>query len=282
VQEIIAASNSSNFHIPYGNRLLPGTINNDLNFNTPAYGISNGPRETPISQELYMIGYYIVTVDGPRVTVDYFSADNTRSNFDSGGKRYLVTRVPILTFTKKETFGYSLNGKEFLVAQGESYTDIQDSFEGTTARILDGTNGSTAKDGSSRALTKAVDTGWTPRTDDIVASDILTLWGMSELGKDHTDVYTLSMTYDHKSLRPLDLNKSIFIIATRDANGNWVNAVNINDGGTKRFVVGPWKHGYQLGTYGFDPSMHTAWAGINHNGNFAVVRNLKPGPEHRK
>lgn len=282
VQEIIAASNSSNFHIPYGNRLLPGTLNNDLSFSTPAYGISNGPRETPISQELYKIGYYIVTIDGPLVTVDYYSADNTRSNFDSAAKEYLVTRTPILTFTKKETFGYSLNGKEFLVAQGESYGDIQDSFEGTTARILDGTNGSTAKDGSSRSLTKAIDTGWTPRIGEIVASDILALWGMSDLGRDQTDVYTLSITYDHKSLRPLYADKGTVVIATRNANGNWVNAVNMNDGGTKRFVVGPWKHGYKLGTYGFDPSTHTAWAVINHNGNFAVVRNVQPRPAHRK
>jgi hypothetical protein len=282
VQEIIAASDSSNFHIPYGNRLLPGTMNNDLNFDTPVYGISNGPRETPISQELYKIGYYIVTVDGPLVTVDYYSADNTGSNFDSGAKEYLVTRTPILTFKKKETFGYSLNGKEFLVSQGESYTDIQDSFEGTTARILDGTNGSTAKDGSSRALTKVVATGWTPRKEDIVASDILILWGMSDLGRDQTDVYTLSMTYDHKSLRPLYLDKGTFVIATRDANGKWVNAVNMNAGGTKKFVVGPWKHGYKLGTYGFDPGTHTAWTVINHNGNFAVVRNLQPGRAHRK
>ncbi len=279
VQEIIAASNSSNFHIPYGNMLLPGTTNNDLNFNTPTYGISHRPRETPISQELYKIGYYIVTIDGPRVTVAYYSADNTRSNFDSGAKEYLITRTPILIFTKKETFGYSLNGKEFLVAQGKSYTDIQDRFEGTTARILDGTNGSTAKDGSSRALTKAVDTDWTPRTDDIAASNILTLWGMSDLGSDQTDVYTLSMTYDPKSLRPLYLDNGTFAIAIRDATGNWVNAVNMNDGGTKRFVVGPWKHGYKLGAYGFDPRTHTAWAVINHNGNFAVVRNLQPVPD---
>ncbi len=40
------------------------------------------------------------------------------------------------TFTKRETFGYSLNGQEFLGWQGESYTAVQDSFEGTTAKIL--------------------------------------------------------------------------------------------------------------------------------------------------
>ncbi len=282
VQEIIAASNSSNFHIPYGNRLLPGTMNHDSNFDTPAYGIFNGPRETPISQELFKIGYYIVTVDGPLVTVDYYSADNTGSYFDSAAKEYRVTRTPILTFTKKETFGYSLNGKEFLVAQGQSYTNIQDSFAGTTARILDGTNGDLAKDGSFRPLTKAIDTGWTSRIEGKLASNIFTLWAMSKLGRNQTDVYTLSMTYDHKSSRSTDLDQGIFIIATRNAHGHWVNAVNKNEGGTKRFVAGPWKHGYKLGTYGFDPSTHTAWAVINHNGNFAVVRSLRGKPAPRK
>ena len=168
------------------------------------------------------------------------------------------------------------------MARGESYTDIKDSFGGTTARILDGTNGSAAMDGSSRPLTKTIDTGWTQRIDGIVASNILTLWGMSDLGGDRTDVYTLSMTYDPKGLGLPYLDKGIFMIATRDAHNRWVNAVNMNDGGTKRFVKGPWKHGCKLGTYGFDPGTHTAWAVINHNGNFAVVRNLRPGSAHGK
>jgi hypothetical protein len=253
-----------------------------LNFDTPHYGISNGPREASISQELYKIGYYIVTVDGPLVTVNYYSADNTGSYFDSELKEYLLTRTPILTFTKKETFGYALNGKEFLVARGGSYTCIQDRFEATIARILDGTNGSTAKDGSCRDLARRVATGWMPSINDPVASDILTLWGMSDLGREQTDVYTLSMTYDHKSSSSLYPDQATFAIATRDANGKWVNAVNVNDGGTGRFVVGPWKQGYKLGTYGFDPSTHTAWAVINHNGIFAVVRNPQTRPIHRK
>ena len=42
------------------------------------------------------------------------------------------------------------------------------------------------------------------------------------------------------------LDNGTFAIATRDATGNWVNAVNMNDGGTERFVESPWKHGYKL------------------------------------
>ena len=76
------------------------------------------------------------------------------------------------------------------------------------------------------------------------------------------------------------LDNGTFAIATRDAAGNSVDAVNMNDGGTERFVVGPWKHGYKLGASGFDPRTHTAWAVINSNGNFGVIP--QPVPGHRK
>ena len=68
------------------------------------------------------------------------------------------------------------------------------------------------------------------------------------------------------------LGKGLFGLATKDADGNWINAVNKNFGGTPKFVMGPWKEGYALGTYGVDPGSKTAWAVINYNGNFAVAR----------
>ncbi len=285
VQDITTASNSYKFYIPQ----VPS---NDEKYNIPANGITNGPRETPISQELFTVGYYIVTVDGPRVTVDFYSSPN-----GCIGDCDLVN-TPTLTFTKRETFGYSLNGQEFLVAEGESYSKIEDSFEGTTARLLSGANGSTTTDYSSRALTKAVNTGWTPMSNaddmdcssqhrwpwffrnikchkakdhEIPASDILTLWGMSDLGTDQTDTYALSMSYDHHRLLPAQLGRGLLGLATRDQNGNWVNAVDMNFGGNKKFVLGPWKPGYELGAYGIDLKTHTAWAVINYTGDFAVA-----------
>jgi hypothetical protein len=278
VQDITTSSNSYKFYIPQN-------PSNDSTYNNPT-------RETEIAQELFTIGYYIVTVDGPRVTVDFYSSPN-----GCNGDCDLVT-TPTLTFTKRETFGNSLNGKEFLVAQGQSYTTVQDSFEGTTAQILDGMNGSTATVYDGRATTKTVDTGWTPKTagtrkkDDDTASNILTLWGMaSSLGNetvvvngqsqtlradqttrsDQTDVYTLSMSYDHHTLLPIQLGQGLLGLATRDENGDWVNAVDKNFGGTKKFVLGPWKPGYGLGTYGLDLITHTAWAVINYNADFAVA-----------
>jgi len=47
-------------------------------------------------------------------------------------------------------------------------------------------------------------------------------------------------------------------------------AVDMNFGGTKKFVSGPYVPGSPLGTYGFDANTGTVWAVINYNGNFAA------------
>ena len=266
VQEIIGASDSSKFYIPLGNAELPVTVNNDVKYNNPT-------REVSISQERNRVGYYIFTVDGPRVVVDYYSSPVPAAN---AGGEYLINATPDLKFTRRETFGYSLNGKEFLVAQGQSYNVVQDSHFSTTARILGGINGSAVKDGSNRPLVKAVDTGWTHgrvgnhKEECGTASDILSLWGMADVGTDQTDDFTLSLTYDTGEA-PKHIEKGLFGLATKDERGHWINAVDRNFGGTKKFVKGAWKPEYGLGTYGVDPATKTAWAVINHNSDFAVT-----------
>jgi hypothetical protein len=79
------------------------------------------------------------------------------------------------------------------------------------------------------------------------------------------------MSYDNHKLLPIQLGQGLLGLATRDENGDWVNAVDKNIGGTKKFVLGPWKPGYGLGTYGLDLRTHTAWAVINYNADFAVA-----------
>ena len=229
-----------------------------------------------MSQELYTVGYYIFTVDGPRVTVDYYSDNhgNWRSdaNYPNGAGHPDTGITPTFNFVKKETWGYSLNGKEFLVAQGESYGKIVDHFQGTTARILSGSNESTTMDYNQRHLAQVVNTGWSPETC-CTASDILRLWGMTKiLGSNETSLYVLSMSYDPKLEHDKNYTHGLFGLAVRDANCNWVNAVERNFGGNKHFVRGPWKPDYGLGTYGVDPRTNTAWAVINHASNeFAVA-----------
>ena len=95
------------------------------------------------------------------------------------------------------------------------------------------------------------------------------------LGSDQTAPYALSMTYDRRAVKHVDLESGRFGLATKDMNGNWVNAADMNIGpnygGSRRFVYGPWKPEYTLGTYGVDPKSRTVWAVINYNADFAAA-----------
>jgi hypothetical protein len=175
----------------------------------------------------------------------------------------------MMGFAKRESFGYSPNGRQFLVAQGQSYTRVTDSFRGTQAQIIDGVNGSTATDSVGRHLTKTVDTGWTQDAKgDAVSSTILTLWGMEDLGKTTTDSYALSLRYGP---RPgLGEHAGPGTLVERNAAGNWVNAVSLNAGGHAQFVMGPCKAGYALGTCRVDVKTRTTRAVLDHDGTFAV------------
>ena len=268
VQQIIGASDSNKFYIPLGNSEAPGTTNNDIKYNNPT-------RETSISQERNTVGYYIYTVDGPRVTGQFYSAvvNPLITGAGTANAEYNINSTPPLNFTLRETFGYSLNGKEFLIGQGNPYNIVQDSFGLTTAQILDGFNSSTATDGS-RPFTQAVDTGWTSRTEvgGGLISDVLSLWGMQKsLESTETNPYVLSLSFDPTGLSNDWLASGNVYLVSKDANGNWVNAVDLNLGGTKNFVVGAYSNSYGLGTYGIDPTNKTAWAVINHASDFGVA-----------
>jgi hypothetical protein len=257
VRQVIAASDSSKFYIPK-------KPSNDAVYNNA------GARETSIAQELYKIGFYIVTVEGSRVTVDYYSADNTGAALSPDGKEYLIHATPALDFTWKETFGYDLNGKEFLIAPGGKYEVVSDAGpSGTTARVLSGVNGGRATEGSGRRLTKAVSTGWQTAAGG-VQSDIVTMRGMAQsLGSGLTDTYTISIGYGASGHDAAAADGHFGIVA-RDKAGNWVNAVDRNYGGAKKFVPGPWTPACRLGSYGVDTKSGTAWAVINYNGDFAA------------
>ena len=259
VQQIISGSDSSKFFFD----------------NIPAYDtIYDHPRrEVSITQETNTVGYYIYTVDGLRVTVDYYSA---KVHPKLVGKEYLIYKTPNLKFTWRETFGYSLNGREFRVKQGASYTVVNDVYSGTKVRILSGTNESREKDGSGRPLTKVVNTAWEGRTSSTL-SNVVTFWGLAAtLGSAKTDEYVLSMTGGMTGISEVSedaaTSESVPILVTRNAGNQWVNAVDLNSGGHKRFVSGPWAAGYPLGTYGFDMKTGIAWAVIDHAGDFAVAR----------
>ncbi|KAA0892304.1 metallophosphoesterase family protein [Oryzomonas rubra] len=261
VTHVLCQSVSSKFYTPnendtFGNSNVPAATSNDAFF-------CGGKRQTQLSQEVYAVGYYIVTVDGATVSVDYYSAPAYPSY--GSPTENLITTTPTLNFTKRETFGYSLNGKQFVLGNGDSFTTVADTGpSGTTVAILSGANNNPNSDLSGRKFYNDVNTGWYTKTSSTV-SDILALWGMGHtLGSDQTDTFTLSLSYSSGSP----------VLGTPDGNGNWINAVDQNLGGAKKFVQGPWKSGYALGTYGIDTATKTVWAVLNYNSYFAAVAGI--------
>lgn len=278
LQNIITASDSYKFYTPQ----VPS---NDEKFDLPAFGFR---RETPIVQDLYTVGYYLVRMDGPRVRVEYYASANGCGGTLGKGQDCDLTVTPELSFSLRETFGYSLNGREFRIAQGQPYTSVEDRFAGTRAKILNGANKGSTRIYDNRPTIKDVNTGWTSKpkspemaaqctAEQILVSNILTLWGMTELGTVKTDTFVLSLSYDKSPLHP---ENGGFGIAARNEEGCWDNAVDRNFGGEKRFLLGPWKAQYGLGTYGVDPATQTVWAVINFNGDFAVARPIEQVSGH--
>ncbi|QEM66895.1 metallophosphoesterase [Geobacter sp. FeAm09] len=255
VMQIVGASNSSKFY-------YPASPSNDVTY-------CSGKRQTLVKQELNTIGYCLVTVDGSHVTVEYYSAPAYPAPVNGG----VIATTPTLTFTKRETFGYSLNGTQFVVAAGSAYTTVQDTStagSGTVAKVLAGSNGYTVTDPSGRFFSAVVTTGWYAAN--ATASDILFLRGMSaSLGSSQTDIFALSLTYDKTKVTDAQIQAGSFALAAPDDSGNWTNAVNKSTGGTKKFVLGAWKSSYPLGTYGVDTTSGTVWAVVNYNGYFAAV-----------
>jgi Calcineurin-like phosphoesterase len=257
IMDIIGASDSSKFYIP----AIPA---NDVKYDVPAFGHT---RQTQITQERNTVGYYIFTVDGSKVTVDFYSAV---VNPTLSGSEYLISTSIPMNFSKRETFGYAVGGQEYQVPEGASYTSVTGSFAGTTAQVLSGINPSSSLDGSNRALTHLVDLGWDAATC-ATSSAILTLWGTADLGTTTGDTLALAMTFDPSAISDATLVSGSFGLASQNAAGNWVSAVSQNIGGTAGFVLGAWNSSYPLGTYGVDLTTNTAWAVVNHAGRFAVA-----------
>jgi hypothetical protein len=238
--------------------------------NPPDKAYTGSKREKPLSTENNTIGYYIYTVDGPWVTVEYYGAifDMTRN-------------IIVSDFTLRDKFGYSLNGQQFIVGQGESYACVLDNYGETSAEILSGVNLEADRDRAGRKLIKAVNTGWRPRVNG-TASDILSLWGLTDgialisnpAGgyrlPSATDPFALRVSYNPKLVRPSQLIGGKFCLSSGGDEGSWFNAVDLNSGGVKRFVYGPWKSSYELGSYGVDPKTSTVWAVVNHEGDFCA------------
>lgn len=264
-------------------------------FNAPQAPVSS--REIPLAQEVNRVGFYIGTVDGPRVSIDYYAAPaevtaqmpKEGSQTPAKPRRFLLAQTPDFTgqWKKRETFGYSLNGRTFVVPQGGTYAVVQDTtaqatadgekgYLGTSATILAGTNGGTAATSVGKALAKAVYTGWSPASGTI--SDVFTLWGTQTVSDSQPDSFALSLSFQAEGWSPGQRDAGQVVLATKDGQGNWINAVEANLGGDKKFVLGAYDPRYPLGTHGVDPATRTAWAVVNYSGEFAVAVLPKSNP----
>ena len=104
------------------------TASDSSKFYTPGNPVS--PNDAPVEQDLARIGYYIFTVDGPRVTIDYYADDH--GNWQSDAKfpdsnvdlvNFPLGPPPPSHFVKRSTTGYSLNGRENLVCSRRTLRD---------------------------------------------------------------------------------------------------------------------------------------------------------------
>ncbi len=257
VHQLIVQSDSSKFYTPVN----PVSVN-----------------DVPVQQDLNRIGYYIVTVSGPEVTIDYYGDITGGSDYGLNGGTF--------DFAKMSTMSYNLNGTQKAVAQGASYvmTDnttlastMGSGFKGTTMSILAGTNRSIITTNYGKKVVNDVTTGWS-KAEPNLASDILSLGGMSRsLGSLKTDEYVLSMSLAASGPGQALAHNGNLAILTKDSNGRWVNAVSQNLGISQQFVLGAWNSSYKLGTYGVDPATNTAWAVLNYNGDFAVGQAPRAG-----
>ena len=273
VHQVITQSDSSKFYTP-----------------VPPFSAN----ETPVSEELWTVGYYICTVDGPRVTVDYYSVDITNQDGTNAAgwdaAKGVIARTPSLTGNWKLlcTSGYSLNGREFPVPQGGWYAAVQDAiargsaegkeYLGSSAKILAGVNGSARTTHDGRPLTKAINTGWAPRQSGL-ASDVLRLWGMQDLGADRTDDYVLSVSYDATRLPDDRAGTGRYGLLSLGSSGRWVAATGLNLGGESAFHLRAYDPTTdRLGDWGINLADHTAWAVINHAAGAFAVGSVRTQP----
>ena len=232
VRQIISQSDSSKFYTPTA--------------------ITSG-NETVNAEELYQIGYYIYTVDGPRVTVDHYGVPaNVAGTFN--GDYFPATPTITGNWVKRLSFGYSLNGAEFQVAQGASYTSVQDNtdkavnnsasynetgYVGTSLAILGGTNKSALHTsevvsaspltfGPGRAFTKNVATGWTPMISGTTVSDIVSLWGLADLAATQTDTIAVAVTFNTADGASMLPENYVLAAATRRAERGSTPSISIS------------------------------------------------------
>ncbi|MDD2706951.1 MAG: CehA/McbA family metallohydrolase [Verrucomicrobiae bacterium] len=231
------------------------------------------PREIPLSQEGgQCLGYYIYTVDGPRVSGRLYTVPLAQFNAACRGAEASSAVIP---WKSAKTFGYSLNGGDWLVSPGQSLQGLAhaippgEGFAGTQCRFLGGVAPDSARTSDKRPCSTLVSVGWAQKKSDenFLCSDVLTVWNTSS----QSTPCVLSMNFPPLSPSQPRQDGDPVLLA-RNENGQWINAAAWNDGIPLRQAQGEYesKSGCALGTYGIDKAHHSVWAVINRGGEFAV------------
>ena len=239
-------------------------------------------RQTVISSEFNNTGFYIYTVDGPLVIVDYY-ADSTGGYGDTASFPFpgvweddpdtadvdestLGTHItPAFNFIKKETWSFSLNGQAFMVEQGGDYAAVTDTYSGTTVSLT-GTNTSTTVEdpldgadatAAAMPLTKRITTGWKDQAQFTgIDSNVVLLTGLAETGAATADKYILSMS-------ATGVTPSLGTrIVTLDSDGEW-------DVACGSYTSAAADISYDVGTWGYTAT--DIWVVLNTQGAFAIT-----------
>lgn len=230
-------------------------------------------RETSMSQEMYSVGFYVYTVDGPVMMVDYYADDH--ANWESSkhypdGSGSLVT--PRFNFVKKETWGYSLTDKglaAFSIKERGSFTIKTPNTEARIVKKAD------ARDYQGRSFEKEAAAWWEDKSSVKNAesmSDVVTILGATSAAiEQHQNKDNTNNPDDPSCIQLSYAGEGKPVLCTRADDGSWVNAVDTNFGGKKKFVRGSYNGKYPLGTYGYDSRKKVAWAVVNNDGQFAVI-----------
>ncbi|MBN1907454.1 MAG: metallophosphoesterase [Deltaproteobacteria bacterium] len=229
-------------------------------------------RRTVIDTEYDNTGYYIFTVDGPVVTVDYY-ADAT-GNYASGGRSAssfywpvvgdLSLVTPDFNFVLRNSWTYSLNGAAFTVPQGGSFAAITDTYA-TTTMALGGTNTSKSMedpkgDATAQAMpiSKRITIAWKDEaqySDTNIVSDALILNGMKESRTGIAEKYILTMSAT--GVTPNDKTR----IMTMNSDGEWTLA-------GKYYSTVAAATTLPSGTWGYSGA--NIWVVLDYDGIFAI------------
>lgn len=226
----------------------------DEQYNVPAFGKK---RETLLAQDLGTVGYSIVEVDEERVEISNWAAP-------AGIQMGELLQAPDLAgkWTMRRKWGWSSQGKQTLLAPGDSLKVLSDSSMGTRVRVLSGVWKAAKGDFYNRPFSALASTDWRRLAG--TSSAAWTLWGMERaMGSLATPAFALAMGVD-PAVSDAELRSGNLCLLRTDSSGEWKCAA------TAAARMGVWKTTDAVGIHGVDPDRREVWAVVDRAGSFAA------------